>query len=229
MSDRDGDTVDPGLEQPIGLDEAYSIHTPEDSRRLYRRWATSYESGFATEQGYVNPQNVAQVFIETFGSEQGLLLDVGCGTGLVGLALCDLTESVIDGFDISPEMLNQAAQKIDRDGRSIYSDLIEGDLTGALEIPTGRYAGVLSAGTFTHGHVGPEALDELYRIARPGALFAIGIKPSHFDELGFSDRFERDVALGRITQPAIKLIEVYESGEHVDDTGIVAVFRRSAA
>jgi len=29
---------------------------------------------------------------------------------------------------------------------------------------------------FTHGHVGPDAIDGLIRIARPGALFVLGIK-----------------------------------------------------
>lgn len=34
----------------------------------------------------------------------------------------------------------------------------------------------MSVGTFTHGHVGPEAIHEVVRIVRPGGVIALGIR-----------------------------------------------------
>ncbi len=33
-------------DKALGLDEAYSVKTPEDNRRLYAKWAATYESSF---------------------------------------------------------------------------------------------------------------------------------------------------------------------------------------
>jgi predicted TPR repeat methyltransferase len=60
------------------------------------------------------------------GEGIGPVLDLGCGTGLVGLALADLKLGPITGIDISARMLEQARIK------SVYTTLIEADLITAL-------------------------------------------------------------------------------------------------
>ena len=46
-----------GPDDKGGLDlaAAYAVETPDDSRDLYARWATTYESGFIADNGYVYP------------------------------------------------------------------------------------------------------------------------------------------------------------------------------
>jgi hypothetical protein len=100
-----------------------------------------------------------------------------------------------------------------------------GDLTASLSLPDGAYDGIVSAGTFTHGHVGIGAFDELYRVAADGALFAVGINSDHYEERGFSERFRDDCDSGRISEPEIRRVPIFEAGEHVDDRAIVASFR----
>ena len=56
----------------------------------------------------------------------GSLLDLGCGTGLVGLAVSDLVDGPITGIDISARMLDQARVK------GVYARLVEADIMGAL-------------------------------------------------------------------------------------------------
>ena len=51
-------------ERPVTLAEAYALQTPEDSRRLYARWAATYESEFVALNQYVIPDRVAAVFAE---------------------------------------------------------------------------------------------------------------------------------------------------------------------
>lgn len=200
------------------LDNAYDIHGPDDAKSLYDGWAQSYDVSFAEGWGYVAPREIARVFRE-IGGDVEPVLDIGAGTGLVGGELGGLT---VDGIDISPHMLEQAGDK------GIYRELILGDLTRPLAIQSGVYGGVISSGTFTHGHVGPEALPELLRITRPGALFVTGIIAPVYDEAGFGSALAGLVARGAITPVDFREIAIYEGAEHPhkDDRGLVMVFHR---
>ncbi len=213
-------------EEYFDLTDAYSVETPEDNVDLYARWADTYESGFVADEGYVYHHGVAAVFLEHFISTSGPILDVGCGTGLVGEALYSNPSFNfrLEGLDISSEMLDHAKSKKLPSGEPIYGDLHVGDLTAALDLPDNTYSGIISCGTFTHGHVGPEALDELYRITKSNALFAIGINQNHFSNQGFEARFKDDVASGKITEPIYRNVQVYSTGSHAKDRFPVAIF-----
>ncbi len=206
-------------EPEIDLDDAYSVETPDDSRDLYGRWAATYERSFIEPKGYVYHQQVAQVFVDRGG--RGPVLDVGCGTGIVGEALRALTLSPVDGVDISAEMLAEAAAK------DTYRRLIEADLTQPVPLADAEYCGVVSAGTFTHGHLGPEAIDELIRVAAGGAVFALGVNAEHYATRGFAARLDAHHAAGLITEPELVEVPIYEGDhEHADDRALVAVFVR---
>ena len=43
-------------EDALGLDEAYSVKTPEDNRRLYAKWAATYESSFVDAKQIDTPK-----------------------------------------------------------------------------------------------------------------------------------------------------------------------------
>jgi SAM-dependent methyltransferase len=220
-------------EQPVTLADAYALVTPQDSRRLYARWAATYESDFVALNQYVIPDRVAEVFADSVGRVEGPVLDVGCGTGLVAVALVRLAAAesvdwVIDGVDISPEMLAVSGTKTRPDGRPLYRHLLEADLTESVTIAEGSYAGVLSAGTFTHGHLGPGALSGLIRFGRPGALFAIGINAEHFAAMGFAGRLAEELDAGTICDLGSRVVQMYlPDSEHYGETAVVAVFRRS--
>lgn len=203
------------------LDNAYTIDGAADARRLYNDWAGSYDDSFARGWGYVAPRRIAEIFLaEASGTDVQPILDIGAGTGLVAEAL---TGHDIDGIDISPEMLARAGEK------GLYRTLIEADLTAPLAIEDGAYGGFVSSGTFTHGHVGAECLPELFRIARPGAVFCCGTRPRVFDEMCFGSALALAVARGDITPVRFHEIAIYEgaSHDHATDTGLVMVFRKT--
>ncbi len=202
------------------LESAYALETPEDSKALYRTWAGTYDQTFAQAMGYAAPARLAALFDDLWQG-QGRVLDVGCGTGLVGEAL---KARPVDGLDISAEMLSVAAEK------GSYEQLIEGDLTAKLAIPDAVYGGLISAGTFTHGHVGPDALDELARIAAPGALFVLGVNAQVFRELDFSGKLTTLKRSGLIKD--VRLVEgrIYDEGtDHssADDRFLATVFGKA--
>ena len=127
----------------------------------------------------------------------------------------------VDATDISQEMLDVAARK------GIYQSLFTGDLTKRLPVEDGSYAGIVSSGTFTTGHVGPDAFDELLRIVQPGGLLAISINGVHFENMGFKAKL--DALSDQITDLRLPEVRYYgdnASGDHKDDTGFVALFRR---
>jgi len=215
-------------DRKLGLDDAYAVQTPDDNRALYRDWAASYEADFTQAHGYVYHEGVVAAFVDRFSKlntgTDSPLLDVGCGTGIVGVSLRSRGFSTVDGIDISPEMLHQAATK------NTYRTLTEVDVTQPLPVADATYDGILSVGTFTHGHLGPEPIRELTRLGAPNALFAIGINAEHYDELGFGAIFEELEGKEDITNLTFEKIRMYDgpAGDHADDLAIVAVFQRSA-
>lgn len=201
------------------LDDAYALETPEDSVALYRDWATTYDQGFGQALGYVLPQRVAEAFRAEAIADHQPALDIGAGTGLLAEHLGGLT---LDAIDISAEMLAVAAEK------KLYRNLNRADLTQPLDIPDASYGGFVSSGTFTTGHVGPGCLPELFRIARPGALFALSINAHVFDKAGFGSAFAQHVANGTITPMRFRDVKIYDRDDHpnADDGGLIALFHR---
>ena len=68
----------------LALERAYAAKGPEANRELYASWAKTYESGFVVDSGYVYHQEVVKVFCDGFSDPGQPVLDVGCGTGVVG-------------------------------------------------------------------------------------------------------------------------------------------------
>lgn len=200
------------------LDEAYQINGPADARRMYGDWAESYDDSFGAAWGYIAPREIAAILRREM-DPAGVALDIGAGTGLVAEHLHGL---MVDALDITPEMLAVAR------GKGLYRHLIEADLTQPLALPDAGYDAVVSCGTFTHGHVGPQCLTELLRITRPGAIFVCGTIAAVLDGEGFGSALARLVAAGRVEPVRFVDIPIYEGAAHAhkDDRGLVMVFRK---
>lgn len=200
------------------LDTAYNLSTPDDNRRLYREWADTYDETFIAATDYEYPTRIAEMFNRLGGI--GPVLDVGCGTGAVAEAL---SARPVDGVDISPEMLRAAAVK------GHYRALIETNLMADPDLAEGAYYGVVSAGTFTHGHVGAEALVPLTLAAASGALFVIGVNAVVFAGADFQAVLDRLIETKVIRD--LELVEgriygVQANHEHADDLFCAAVFHK---
>lgn len=203
------------------LSAAYALKTPADSRRLYAEWAGDYDTSFAAREDYQLHIHTARAFVRAGG--QGPVLDVGAGTGLCGAVLADLGVGPIDATDISPDMLARAMKK------DIYRDAIEADLNEGIPAPAEVYAGIVSSGTFTTGHVGPSALEALLRVARRGAQFALSINARHYESAGFAAAFET-LKAGRIQALSLTETRIYgdlASGTHKDDLALIALFEKA--
>ncbi|MEU5851049.1 class I SAM-dependent DNA methyltransferase [Saccharopolyspora shandongensis] len=145
------------------LQRAYDLKSKEEAEAVYDEWAAEYDADMVQGMDYVAPANAANRLVDLAGDPEPVL-DAGCGTGLVGAELAKRSVAVIDGIDLSQGMLDQAR------ARGVYRDLAKADLTRRLDIPDDTYGAAICVGTITDGHVGPEVLDELVRVVRPGGL-----------------------------------------------------------
>jgi predicted TPR repeat methyltransferase len=214
-------------DETLGLDEAYSVKSPDDNRRLYAKWAATYETSFVDAKQYRYPKAIAEVFNDVVGPVTRVL-DIGTGTGLTGMYLQRLRpDLVIDGMDISPEMLEQAKLKMRENGAAVYRELYERDLTGTVLNENAPYDALFSSGTFTHGHLGPECLANLLPLIEDNGWLVVGVNNEHYESKGFELEISSLVDLGLIHSPEILRIDVYEPGSvHYGDQARVIITRR---
>lgn len=206
------------------LQSAYALESRDDSLALYHRWADQYEKDMSEGLGYCYPAQVAARFAEMADIDDGPIVDIGCGTGLVGEALREHGNWLVDGLDISEAMLAMAARK------ECYRHLFAVDLTGTLSNSEAPWGGLVSAGTFTHGHLGPQTIPPLLEHLRPGALCCIGVNAQHFAEKNFADMFRQLQAKKVITEPELVRVPMFQGVEQSrkDDAAWVVRFRLMA-
>ena len=122
------------------------------------------------ETSYFAPQLVADG-LRRHAPHTGLdILDIGCGTGLVGAGVRDLAGR-LDGVDLSPAMLAKAKAK------TVYDGLFQADLMSFMAGRAGGYDAVLGAATLIHFG----DLRALFQAAalclRPAGLFVFTLFP----------------------------------------------------
>lgn len=178
------------------LDRVFAAKTTEESRRLYDEWAASYDSDMASHD-FTAPRLVAQRVPKYLNSnsqspDNAQIVDAGCGSGAVGLELSKLGFKTIDGLDLSQGMLNVAGKL------GVYRHLKITDLTKKLEAEDGAYDALVCCGTFTHGHLGKEPLEEFVRVVKSNGVLVATVLETFWNEGGFENEVERLVKEGHV-------------------------------
>jgi predicted TPR repeat methyltransferase len=113
-------------------------------RHLFDQFSADYDARMIGQLGYAAPQillDLARMVMP--GRERLSILDLGCGTGLAGLAFRPLGAR-LDGVDLSPAMIEKAR------ARGIYDHLDVADLESALAAPGPAYDLILAADTLVY-------------------------------------------------------------------------------
>ena len=171
---------------------SYSLRNPREAEAFYRVWADDYEDHMVGELGYCSPRLVAERLLRHLADTDAEVLDIGCGTGLTSDLLFERGFRNIDGIDLTVSMLKKART------RGIYRNLIQADLNEPIELPDQSYDAMVSSGTFTCGHVGPEPFDELVRLLRPGGLWSFSIHMDIWEPAGFRATLDRLISQGQL-------------------------------
>ena len=182
---------------------AYSLKNTDETREMYDRWANVYDLDLK-DGDYQQPARCAAALKTQLSQPDALVLDVGCGTGLSGLALNQAGYTRIDGCDLSQGMLDRAAKL------EIYNRLFACDLNQPpLDVIDETYDALTAVGVFSFCHIMPEAVDELLRVIRPGGTIIIGLNDHYYDEGMLTEKLE---ALEK--QDLLKIMK-REHGEHI--------------
>lgn len=149
------------------LDKAYG-HSKQEAPDFYDEWAETYEAEMG-ENGYATPPRCAEALAQFASDQTAPVIDIGCGTGLSGLALRSAGFSVIDGWDPSEKMLSGARAK------NVYRTLTQTDVEAPFEAPEGAYANAFAAGVLSPGLAPPESIDQILALLPSGGCFAFSL------------------------------------------------------
>ena len=164
--------------------DIYKLTTPEEILKYYKDWTkkNKYNQDMV-DLNYVAPKGTVSLLKKYALNHESKILDAGCGTGLVGIELKKCGYSNIEGVDFSQNMLDLIPQ-------SIYKKIEKVDLNKPLKFETNKYDVVMCIGTFTYGHVKPQALDELIRITKNKGLICFTINEGIYEKYGFDNKIK---------------------------------------
>ena len=197
--------------------QLWTPHTVEETQKIYADWADTYDKDVA-EWGYATPARIAMALRQCGANTDKAVLDYGCGTGLCGLALKALGFDVVDGTDISPEMLAQA------EARGIYRGVWKGEPGTLGHVKAGDFALIAACGVVSLGAAPPETLDVLVDALAPGGMLAFSFNEATMADRSYTDRL--DIA---VLAPDLELV-FEEEGPHLpakNMSSTVYVLRRT--
>jgi predicted TPR repeat methyltransferase len=148
---------------PIGnwLDRGTS--DPGEVADRYDQWANGYDDDLAA-WSYQAPEVVAAIVVSRQGTASSVV-DVGCGTGLVGRALrARGFAGQILGLDISQASLEVARQS------GAYGSVEQADLQQRLPLPDDSVDVLVCVGVMTYLPEVERVWREFARVTRPGGL-----------------------------------------------------------
>lgn len=146
----------------------------------YDQWADQYESDTSSVWEPVPKAAAEMLSTHLKGNRKATILDIGAGTGLVGVALAELGFDNIVGMDISARMLAKAAQK------GVYKALVCCSLSDQQENSLGIFSqvtGVVATGVFAERHAGVTELAAVQTRISPGGIFVFTARQSFLPEL----------------------------------------------
>jgi predicted TPR repeat methyltransferase len=151
---------------PIGAWLHEGTSDPREVAERYDGWAQSYDRDLAS-WSYQAPALVAETVL-TRQPAADYVLDVGCGTGLVGRALrARGFDGQILGLDLSQASLDLAQQS------RAYDALEQADLQQRLPVDDDSFDAVVCVGVMTYLPDVEAVWRELARVTRPAGLVVV--------------------------------------------------------
>ena len=173
------------------LKQAYKLKTMDDTLDLYKGWANSYDTTLR-EHGYVTPQRCADALSRHLDNKDAAILDIGCGTGLSGLALNKAGFHTIDGADLSEAMLEKA-----RLHKGVYRSVQQTSLDDPFPFKKGAYDAITAMGVIADKHAPPETISHLISKLEPGGLLVFSLNNHTLENPSYEAEIEELVSQER--------------------------------
>jgi predicted TPR repeat methyltransferase len=171
----------PGSEEAVYWNEIAHGRTPEKQplsmvRQMYDGFAEVFDQHLVAGLKYKLPREVAALITERYPERKLNLLDLGCGTGLLGACLGRIQGALI-GVEISSKMIEQAAR------HGVYDRFHNIDLFDALrETPESLYDVIAALDVFIYVGNLTGAIPNAHRILVPGGSFIFSCEAANEDE-----------------------------------------------
>ena len=162
----------------------YKLKPTDEVMKYYDEWGEKdkYNKDMV-EWNYTGPQETVDVLRRYTENKEMLIFDAGCGTGLVGLQLKKFGFKYFHGADLSQKLLDTVPKQL-------YQKLIKVDLNKPIDVKDNFYEETMCVGTFTFGHVKPQALDEFVRVTKKNGLICFTINEGIYKDYGFDKKIE---------------------------------------
>lgn len=190
-------------------DRLSRIYAPEgDKAKLYDEWANTYDEDLLNDLGYVAHSEVGSIFTELVTDTSTAILDVACGTGLVGQFLRQRGYERIDGVDFSEGMLDLVRS------RHIYQKTWQHDFTRPANIDN-LYQALICVGLFSYDVLSISDMHNVVNCVEPGGLCVISVNGAAWTELEFEPLVHQEAADHDFTINEIRETE-YIQNENID-------------
>ena len=196
--------------------------------RLFDSYAPSFDQHLVETLNYVVPEKLYEAVLAASPGAAALdVIDLGCGTGLVGQHFRAVAGR-LTGIDVSARMIQSAEH------RNIYDQLVLGDYVYYLSARQEPCDLVLAADVFIYAGDLVAVFQAVARLLRPGGLFAFSLEAApHGDyvlqpnrryahSLGYIERLAGNTNLRDVAVNSIKLRRQGE--DHA--AGLIFVLRK---
>lgn len=197
------------MNEPRFLETVYDV-TDAETVGLYDAWAQSYEKELA-ENGYVTPGRCVAALSALAPEPKGPVIDLGCGTGLAGLALRAAGYGPIDGVDFSREMLDRAR------AQNCYRALAQHDLNDGPPAADPPHAHAVASGVIARGHAPAETILRVVQALPSGGAFVFSLNDHTREDRSF-EAMVSEVVDGGWAELAFK-----EHGPHIPGKDLKAM------
>ena len=163
----------------------YKLKTTDEVMKYYDEWGKKNKYDKDMEDwNYTGPKETSKIFNKYSSNKDIKIYDAGCGTGLVGVELKKYGFSNFYGADLSQKLLDLVP-------KGLYQTLDKVDLNKSINKNDNSYDAVMCVGTFTFGHVKPQALDEFIRITKNKGLICFTINEGIHEKYGFDKKIKQ--------------------------------------
>ncbi len=145
------------------------------AKNFFENFAETFDEHLVGRLNYAAPGQLAKDLLGLRSDPDAFpaVLDLGCGTGLAGLALAGKFRiAQLVGIDISEKMLAEAAK------RCLYTDLIAGDAVAVMAARNDQFDLVVAADVLLYAGSLEPVFTQVLRLLKPDAVFAFSVEIS---------------------------------------------------
>ena len=171
---------------------------------LFNGFAGNYDKKMLDLLEFRVPEKLAELVMPVMPRNRpARIVDLGCGTGLLGAALTEL-KAEMTGIDLSQQMLDVAAR------RGIYARLLKGDIVEELQrFPASTVDAILASDVFIYVGDLRAVFAAATRTVVPGGIFAFSVEAAESGEfrLGLKGRYMHSAGYLRKLAEQCSLVE----------------------